>query len=469
MRRLPAAVATLAATAALATGCGSGGSDPPNAASIVPQNAGAYLSINTDLGSSQLTSAKSIIDKFPGGPKLLASIESQGNGQGINVKAIASSVGPVLDVAALGPASAPFAVGFAMPSDEKAFTDQLKAGGEPYAVIDGWTVFADEASQVAAVKDRTGNLADDANYKAAIATVPSDVIARGYIAGTEITSALTQALKSFQATGSLDLSALRSTKWIASALTSSDGAVKLEVHVSATAAQTATATTGTAGSLADQLPGGALVAASLKGSGAVVTAGLSKELQALPKGLAKTLGPVLGALGGPIIAYVRPGAPIPEVTAATKPAHPAAVVLAISGLISNLTTANPVPANVSGANLLKADLGAVTIYYGTFGDGEVVVSDSANAVAELNGSVGKLSDDSGFKDAKSGAGLPDDNGGFVYADIKDLLPLIDGFAQLASQPVPAQVDGNLKPLDTALIYGSRNGDIFDLVAYLKTR
>ena len=117
--------------------------------------------------------------------------------------------------------------------------------------------------------------------------------------------------------------------------------------------------------------------------------------------------------------------------------------------------------------LKKVDLGSVAIYYGAV-KGELVATDSANALAELKGSAGKLTDDAVFKQAKEGSGLPDANQGFLFVNLKDAVPAIQGFAQLANQTVPESVMANLRPLRSLLIYGSREGDIQNVVVYLKT-
>jgi len=101
-------------------------------------------------------------------------------------------------------------------------------------------------------------------------------------------------------------------------------------------------------------------------------------------------------------------------------------------------------------------------------DGKLVVTDSANALAELKGSVGRLSGDGVFKEAKDAAGLGDGGQGFLFVDLKDALPAIDGFAQLANKSIPADVEQNLKPLRSLLVYGSRVGDLQTIVAFVKT-
>jgi hypothetical protein len=469
-------LALLAALAVVVAGCGtaSGGNSVPDAASIVPQSALAYVTVNTDQGSDQFSSAKAVFDKFPAAPKVIADLKSMLTSNGSDPTQLAASVGPVLDVALLGDSNKPGAgeVCFAQPTDVQTFVSQL-GPNTVHEQIDGWTVVAGSQQMLDLVKNSTSHLTDSADYQAAIATIPGvgDAVARGYVSPVAIAHALAPpAAKPVKGgfnvvtPSVLQLAGLTSTSWVAGALTSSDGAAKLELHAKTQATSGATSSS----SLTDQIPSGSTAAVSLTGAGPVLTGGLDKELQALPKGLATALAPVLGALGGPVIAYVRPGAPVPEVTIAARPDHPAAVAAGVGALIKNLTGKDSSPAQISGATMLKVDLGFVAIYYGTTDNGEVVVTDSTNAVAELNGSAGKLTDDSGFKDAKSAAGMPDDNGGFVYVDVKDLLPTVEGLASLVNKPIPADLDANLKPLDTVLGYGSRDNGVTTIVAYAKT-
>jgi hypothetical protein len=170
-----------------------------------------------------------------------------------------------------------------------------------------------------------------------------------------------------------------------------------------------------------------------------------------------------------VIAYVRAGLPIPEVTLAARPPHPAQSVRALRQLLTKLARpqAPPVPTKVDGGTLQRLDLGSVSLYYGV-NAGQLVVTDSANALAELNGSVGSLSGDGVFKEAKDGAGLPDESQGFLFLDLKDAVPALNAFAQLANQKIPASVQANLAPLRSLLLFGSRDGGIQSFTVYLKT-
>jgi hypothetical protein len=224
-----------------------------------------------------------------------------------------------------------------------------------------------------------------------------------------------------------------------------------------------------AAALTDQIPSGSILALSLRGGGSSIPPQAQQQLGTVSSQLGIDLQALIGALNGPMIAYVRAGLPIPEVTIASKPKDPAKVKPAIAQLIAKLSggKAAPVPTRVDGGILDKVDLGSIALYFGV-ANGELVVTDSQNALSELKGSVGHLTGDSVFKEARDGAGMPDENEGFLYVDLKDALPAVSGVAQLANQTLPPQVEANLRPLRSLLLYGSRDGGTQTLVAYVKT-
>ena len=53
---------------------------------------------------------------------------------------------------------------------------------------------------------------------------------------------------------------------------------------------------------------------------------------------------------------------------------------------------------------------------------------------------------------KTGAAMPDANEGFLFVNLKDAVPAVEGFAQLANQTVPQSVMENLKPLRSLLLW-----------------
>lgn len=461
-------LAGVAVVAVLAAGCGGGGggSSSSSADSLAPADALAFATIDTDRGSAQVSSALKILNKFPIKARAERQLRSSINQSGVNFDALTSSAGSEVDIVEIKVNGQPQTVGLAQPSDEKAFDAQLDKSSTKHTTMKGWTVFSDEQATLDAfTKQSGGSLSDDTAYQAATKTIPADgdAIARFYASSAGAQTALGAAKTNLgRSAGSLN--SFTAASWIAGALTSQDGAFKLEVH-----AKSASTTSAPAGNtLVDQIPSGAIVALALQGGGAVVPASAAQQLQAAGQQLGIDLPALVSALNGPVIAYVRPGIPLPEVTIAARPTQPQRAATAIGSLLSRIAKGKRgVPTPVDGGTLTKVDLGPVGLFYGV-NNGQLVVTDSANALAELKGSVGHLTGDSVFKEAKDGAGMTDSGQGFLYVDVKDALPALSGFAQLANQTLPPAVETNLRPLRSLLVYGSRDGNVQSFVAYVKT-
>ena len=58
--------------------------------------------------------------------------------------------------------------------------------------------------------------------------------------------------------------------------------------------------------------------------------------------------------------------------------------------------------------------------------------------------------------------------GWLFLNLKDGVPVVESLARLGNREIPAEVDDNLRPLRSALVYGSRNGDLQDVVAFVQT-
>ncbi|HZP72385.1 MAG TPA: DUF3352 domain-containing protein [Gaiellaceae bacterium] len=466
-------LAGIAAVALLAAGCGGGGgggtASSDNAAGIVPADAIAFVTVDTDFGSDQIKNAESVLNKFPIKQKLLAELRSSMSSQGVDANALTSSVGPELDLAVLSVNGKTNLVGFTKPKNEQAFDAQLDKGSsrEVHTKIDGWTAFADTQAYLDAVKNRKANLSDDASYTAAAKTLPSSALATAYASPSGIQTAAAGSGAGSSTAASSALEALGSAKWFAGALTSSNGAFSFELHTKSSSTTSSGAASGPG--LVDEIPSGSIVALSIVGGSGVVPANLKSQVSGLSSTLGIDLGGLLGAFDGPVIAYVRAGLPLPEVTIAAKPSNPARTTTAVGQLIAKLTQHQfkPVKAQVDGGTLEKLDLGVASIYYGDV-NGQVVVTDSANALSELKGSAGKLTGDQVFKDAKSASGMPDTSQGFLFIDLKDALPAISGIAQLANQQIPPGVQKNLAPLRSLLVYGSQTSGVENGVFYLDT-
>ena len=98
-----------------------------------------------------------------------------------------------------------------------------------------------------------------------------------------------------------------------------------------------------------------------------------------------------------------------------------------------------------------------------------MITNSAGGISQVGSPSESLADSADFKEAVDAAGLPDSNGGFFYFDLKNTIPLIEGFAGLAGQQIPAQVSENLRPLRSFLSWSAGSGDSRTFDAFLEIK
>jgi hypothetical protein len=116
----------------------------------------------------------------------------------------------------------------------------------------------------------------------------------------------------------------------------------------------------------------------------------------------------------------------------------------------------------------RLTLGPVAILYGVV-DGKLVVTDNPTAVRDLrDGGRDALSDDSTFQAARDAAGMPDETNGWLYVNLKDAVPLVEGLAGLGGQQVPAEVSANLRPLRSAIVFGASDDDVETVKVFVNT-
>src|SRR4051812_5931277 len=78
---------------------GGGGSD--DASGLVPGNAIAYLTVDTDFSSPELKSAQDVLEKFPAQAQVLKAVRQALSKAGVDPNALRRSAGPEVDVAVL--------------------------------------------------------------------------------------------------------------------------------------------------------------------------------------------------------------------------------------------------------------------------------------------------------------------------------------------------------------------------------
>jgi Protein of unknown function (DUF3352) len=483
-----------AALALVAGGCGgqsntsaSGGSDSAGAA-IAPAGAPLYAMIDTDLSSDQWKQVDALFDKFPGKQKLLTRLRTsfENDAKVSWQNDVKPALGDELDIAVLDFKSAQV-VGFTQPGDEAKFDALVKKANAQETdrsnklVVDdykGWKIFSNKQATLDAFKQRAdaGAIGDAATYKDATGSLSGDSLASIYVNGTKATAALQQALP---AASSATTSNGKLVWAVANLVAENDGA-RLEAKFKAQDLKAQLKPYKSA--LVDEVPAGALLFASfnLESFG-----GRSNLRQQLEQGLGsagavagvKQLLPIVEQLGGLFghenALYVRPGALIPEVTLITRPDSPAQGTAVVDRLVSQLAALAgsplvPKPVTIGSTHAKVVDLGQVAIYYGAQGS-DFIVTNQQQAFEDLKATGGKLSGDATFKEAKQASGLPDETNGFVYVNLKDSIPAIEGLARLGGTSIPPDVDQNLRPLRTLVLWADASGNTGGVTAFLELK
>jgi hypothetical protein len=476
-RQLALLGGVLAALALVAAGCGgsTAGSSSSSGAQFVRADALAFASIDTDFGSSQWKQLDTLSKKFPGRDQAIQSIEQGIAGHGLDFQNdIEPALGPEFDfaVAAGSTPSDITAVGLTQPSDGSKFEALVQKGNaaDPSSksvfrkLGDGWYAIGNSQAAIDKVLASSGDstLADESLYKDAVAAQPSETLANAYVNGSELGKLIQDAM---QARGSSlsgsSTSGLDNLDFVSASLTAENDGVRVHgVVQGAGASQLGGDYTS---QLLGETPSDAFAFLSFKG-GKNLGSGLSQLSVPLESALGVPLQDVLDLFANENALYVKPGAVIPEITAILQPDDTAKGMATLTKIATKLA-AGPSGATLSGGAAEK------TLSFGTqfelhFGvkDGKIVITSAAGGIASVGSPSQSLADSADFQEASKAADLPSSTGGLLYIDLKNAIPLIEGFAGLAGQHLPAEVTGNLQPLRSFLAWtaGSGNSRTFDL-------
>jgi hypothetical protein len=463
--------------AVLAAGCGGtsktgSASGAPAGASIAPASAIAFVSLNTDASSTQWKNADALLNKFPSRDKLLAALEHNlalsGKGTNFNTDVL-PLLGPELDLVVLdGGGSAQRFVGFTQPTDAQKLDAQLEGQSPPmkHMELGGWTIFSDAQASLDAFKSEAakGKLADSDSFKRAIADLPTEANATAYLNGTAVT-ALKSALPQAGAvpTGKLD--------WVGAALSSQSDSIKVvgAIKSGQLPGQTFKPT------LLAHVPSGALLVASFRGGDQLrqqltQTPAVQQRLGQVQQLLGVSVDQIAALVAGEGVLYVSSGVPYPEVTLLLHQSDPSAAATTLNKLVARVAAfvnAKVTPAVIPGVkNAKQVTAGPVAIYFGIFG-GNLVISDSASGFH--SSAATPITDDPVFQKTSEAAGRPDQSAGFLYVNIKDSVPLIQGLAQLSGATIPPDVSANLAPLQSFLAYATVDNGVAKFTALLQVR
>jgi hypothetical protein len=467
--RLALAAAAAAMTVA---GCGGGGggggaaTGDESAASLVPANAPVFVTLNTNFSSKQIESADAVLQKFPIRDRVLREARSVLREYGIDIEKLRRTAGPEIDVAVLD-TRRDTAVGFARPPDAERFARVLDAQRKRlvHTTSGDWTLFARDRASLRAVHDADEKLADLQAYRDATDTLPDENVATAYVSGNAVTRAVRDI-------GGVPQQVLgqNETHWVSAALLSHDDGIELQLHVKTPAARNLE---NVDPALADLVPSGSVAAVCLNDLAPALrrlaTAG-ARFVPQVERVLRVPLTDVAEATGGQGVLYVRPSLAIPEVTLILEPDNTTKAMAVLDRVARAVAPAAAAPraTTVDGTEVRELALGAVTMYYGVV-DGKVVVTDSSAAIRAINDHrVEKLADDKVFSEVKDAAAMPDTTNGWLYLNFKDGVPLVDALVTLAGSRIPPEIDANLRPLRSAIVYGTRHGDVETVVAFVQT-
>jgi hypothetical protein len=430
-------VAAMAALAVIAAGCGGGGSTGVasgatlglSAAQLVPPDATAFVSVDSNLDSAQWQRVDDLTKSFPVRTKVLDEINSQLQQNGLSWKDdVAPALGDELDVAAFGTGKNLEYVAYTKPHDAAklgALAAKLSEGSDKYTVeqIGGWSVVADsqELFDKARAAANGTSLADLGAFKAAWSSVSGDALARAYVSGAATASAMRL--------GTLKLAGGKAD-WYGARVSASGDALQLDVtrHPLGKAAPAARLL------LAD-VPSGASLAVAFHGAGDLLAQLAATKLGSqLP---VKQLAPLLTGDG---VLYLRSAGLIPDGAVELTPKNPQAALAAARALLKSAS-------GKLGPLQLTAQLSGT----------KLVIADGPAAANALRGGA-KLVNDSAYKDAVKSAGVPAKTTLLAYADVTALAPIIELAQGALGGKTDSSLGANLEHVGTVVAWvGKANG------------
>jgi Protein of unknown function (DUF3352) len=436
-------VVVLALLVLVAAGCGGTSAtvspaDPAlgtDAAQLVPPDALAFASIDTDQSSQQWQQLDKLTSGLGASQQVLQQLNEALAQHGLSYDAdVKPAIGKELDVAVLKNGTAtPDVVAFAKPDDQaklRALASKFDQGNEHYTVqeIGGWSVVADSADAFAAVlAAQSGrSLGDTSAYSSAQSQLAGDAIVRVYAAA----GALSSLAKQLGTTGGT------APAWTAAKVDAGSDSIR----VSAAAAGDVVAAP-TASKLLGDVPSGAALVVAFNGNGALARALRGAKTATVPQRPATpSLQQLAPLLTGDGVLYVRANGLVPELAVELAPADPQAALARARSILAG-----------SAGKLGPLQLTPQLV------DGKLVIADSPAAAAALRGGA-KLVDGAAFKDALQAAGAPRRTSALVYADMAQLEPFLQLAAPaLGGKALDPTLVGTLDHVGSVVAWATRSG------------
>jgi hypothetical protein len=493
MRPFFALLALLVALAA--SGCGSEqvASDTGASADVAPKGAAVWVSLDTDTTSAQWAQLTGLIDRIPGAAKAFdAALADVGDGVDWE-RDVLPALGP--EVVLTVPAGSPGAVVLTQPDDEAKLAELIaKSDGAVSAEVDGWTAVGESQKALDAYLEAldAGSLADDPAFGDAVSGLPEEAVARIYVDGEGLDGLAGRAAQAGSgivgqggapSVGVAPAGAAGALGRLALALSAEQDGLRLTGSVDPEGALPESF----APTLLERVPADALAAVVFQGGDLVRSqldgvAGSAELGRQLEQGLGISLQDVAELFANQGVVYVRPGAPIPEVTLALEGAGArgqqvigkvvegiGAFAAAFGGSAAAL---RPVTTAEDGVEVTKLELQpGVAVRWGSV-DGTLVVTTGAGGIRTFRGDGAKLVDSEAFARAAADVKLGERTSGFVYADVDALVPLLEGLAELDGVSADDGMDellAALEAIDSLAVNTTAGSDALSLDGFLRVR
>ena len=469
------AVALVTGLAVVTASCGGGGDGASSAAGaeVAPASVPVFISVNTDFEGDQITTFRTLLDKFPGSDGLLRMALAELEQEDVDFEQdVKPALGAELDIVLLdlgqgGEAPDPEAVALLQPDDPAKLDALLEkdTDGTPIVKedVDGWTVLAENQASIDRFKEMrsSGTLADSGRFADAMEGLPDDALARAYVNADSI-------VKSYQATGA-PLSAQAFDQLFPNGVPSVGGTVSAEeggLRLQATGKTTQPTDTFEA-SLPDELPAGAIAYVGFNNLAKGVREGLKSAGEANDQ-FDQQLGQIELALGlsldrdvlplfeqeGAIALYpAASGSGVPGIQLVMEVDDPDQAIQTIDRVLARAAQFSPgIPTpesiDIGGVKAKAVGYQGTTIIYAGF-DGKLVITNAADTIEAMQGSGEKLSDDQTYTSARENAGVPGETSGIFYVNLNVAFDLVQSLSEQ-----PPQVQENVEPLDSFLLYST---------------
>jgi len=447
-------LACMSALLLAAGGCGgdsttSAAGGDPGAAALVPADVVAFVSLNTDRDSDQVEQLREVANRFPiardGLDRLLRELTAED--ELTWNEDVEPAVGDEVAFAVL--AGHDGVVGLTQPDDPAKLDALLSTTDVEVETreVEGWHVFGEPGDLDAFEAARGGDTLDDSDaYADAFDDLADEALAKFYASGAALEGLSEQFGTPVEGAGSFDTAGV--------VFEAVDDGIRVDGRATGVEGLPAAFEP----ELLGRVPDDAFLAISFSGLDELLSDLRSGSIPFLPD-VEQALGVTLDELGavfsGEGVLYARSGVPIPEVTLAVRPENPAGALATLRKLAETL-------AGVTGSSVQRTEVDGVQVEYLEIEgvrvqlasvDGTVIVTTGIAGIRDFRADDDKLTGSDEFESAADAAGFEEHTNGLFYVNFAEALPVIEGLAGLAGEPLPTEVRENLEPLRTLFVHG----------------